>query len=157
MIAAAKLVGKVLLEMPVEMTPDIIQSLRDFVETKRSPKHLVELKALKSVNSHLEKWSASDGVETAGIELMRLVWRYLGLHYEWTVRAEKVRNEKFTDRQAPNLQMRSLRRLSDELTSAEHHVAAEQRQASEKPATEYVRVDPSPNAKPHVHAGHRGD
>jgi hypothetical protein len=91
MIAAAKLMGKAFLEMPVEMTPDIIQSLRDFVETKPSPKHLVELKALKSVNSHLERWSTSGGPETAGIELMRLVWQYLGLHYEWMVRAENVK------------------------------------------------------------------
>ena len=91
MIGAAKRAAKVLLKAPFEITPDLTQSLQEFVEAKSSPIHLVELKALKSVNSHLESWSASHGVETAGIELMKLVWQYLGLHYEWMAHAERIK------------------------------------------------------------------
>ena len=89
MIGAANRAARVLLKAPFEMTPDLTQALQEFVEAKSTPKHIVELKALKSANSQLASWSASHGVETAGIELIKLVWQYLGLHYEWMAHAER--------------------------------------------------------------------
>lgn len=95
MIGAARLAAKALLQVPFEMTPQLAQSLEQFVTAQRTADHVLQLGALKSVNSHLKQGSkgASGSAEAAGLELLTLVWHYVGLHYEWTVQRAATQPE----------------------------------------------------------------
>ena len=88
MIGAASLTSKALLQTSPKMTPQAVQALEQLAAAQRTSDHIPQLTALKNVDTQLKQSSfgGDQPAETAGVDLLHLVWQYVGLHYEWIVR-----------------------------------------------------------------------